>query len=95
MTDERARREKLLSELFGDLAKKKTVSIFKKKKRNTDDSASSRKRKRSRDDSSPVAGGSMDIDEREAAIASLKRKKDSATKEVHIFYLYLVLFSSV
>jgi hypothetical protein len=31
-----------------------------------------------------VPGGSMDIDEREAAIASLKRKKHAADKEVNI-----------
>ncbi len=34
----------------------------------------------------------MDIDEREAAIASLKRKKELATKEVHILsYVYNII----
>jgi hypothetical protein len=88
-TDENSRREKLLEELFGNSAKKRTVSIFRKKK-NTAGAKSIEKLKGSRDDSSPVAGGSMEIDEREAAIASLKRQKHAASKEVNIFQLFII-----
>jgi hypothetical protein len=77
-----SRRRKLLGELFGESTGESLVSCFKTAK--VADSAGHGKRKLCIDDSSPVPGGSMDIDEREAAIASLKRKKRTADKEVNI-----------